>query len=309
MPPHYDSITTLKYFNETAVLQPIFDRAIERIESETLYVVATPIGNLSDITLHALAILSKADLICAEDTRVTGQLLATYGIKAKLISVREQNEQSMASKIIQALSEGKIVAQVSDAGTPAVCDPGARLAAQVRAAGYAVSPIVGASAVIAALSVAGVTAPEFYFAGFIPSKPSERKQVLTQWQNLPHTIVSYETPHRIEATLNDMVELFPERQLMLAREITKTFETFLVGTPVELQDALKQDSNQSRGEMVLVLHPQEKQENEGISVEAEKLLQLLIDDLPLKKACDIVHRTFSANKKHLYDLGLTLKSK
>ena len=295
--------------NETTVLQPLIERAQERLEPQTLYVVATPIGNLSDITLHALAVLSKADVVCAEDTRVTGQLLAAYGIKAKLISVREQNEQAMAVKVIEALAAGQIVAQVSDAGSPAVCDPGARLVAQVRAAGYKVSPVVGASAVVAALSVAGITAPDFVFAGFIPSKLGERRALLNAWQNIHQTIVSYETPHRIEATLADMQAVFPERVVMLAREITKTFETFLIGTPSELQAALAQDSNQSRGEMVLIVHPLEKVQEDTIAPEAEQLLSLLLDDMPLKKACDIVHRTFSANKKHLYDLGLTLKSK
>ena len=291
------------------MLQPLIERAQERLEPQTLYVVATPIGNLSDITLHALAVLSKADVVCAEDTRVTGQLLAAYGIEAKLISVREQNEQAMAVKVIEALAAGQIVAQVSDAGSPAVCDPGARLVAQVRAAGYKVSPVVGASAVVAALSVAGITAPDFVFAGFIPSKPGERRALLNAWQNIHQTIVSYETPHRIEATLADMQAVFPERVVMLAREITKTFETFLIGTPSELQAALAQDSNQSRGEMVLIVHPLEKVQEDTIAPEAEQLLSLLLDDMPLKKACDIVHRTFSANKKHLYDLGLTLKSK
>ena len=291
------------------MLQPLIERAQERLEPQTLYVVATPIGNLSDITLHALAVLSKADVVCAEDTRVTGQLLAAYGIKAKLISVREQNEQAMAVKVIEALAAGQIVAQVSDAGSPAVCDPGARLVAQARAAGYKVSPVVGASAVVAALSVAGITAPDFVFAGFIPSKPGERRTLLNAWQNIHQTIISYETPHRIEATLADMQAVFPERVVMLAREITKTFETFLIGTPSELQAALAQDSNQSRGEMVLIVHPLEKVQEDTIAPEAEQLLSLLLDDMPLKKACDIVHRTFSANKKHLYDLGLTLKSK
>lgn len=293
------------------MLQALLDRAKERLEPQTLYVVATPIGNLTDITLHALAVLAQADLVCAEDTRVTGQMLAAYGIKAKLISVREQNEQSMSGKIIAALQEGQMVAQVSDAGTPAVCDPGSRLVAQVRAAGFNVRPIVGASAVIAALSVAGITEPNFYFAGFLPSKPSERRNQLQHWQAINHTIVAYETPHRIEATLADMCELFPERQLMLAREISKTFETFLVGTPQDLQDALKQDSNQSRGEMVLVLHPAPTPPTDeaSISPQAAQLLGLLIPEMPLKKACDIVHRSFGDNKKHLYDLGLTLKSK
>ena len=199
-------------------------KAVDSIEKQTLYVVATPIGNLADITLRALAVLQKADIICAEDTRVTAQLLSAYGIQGKLVSVREHNEQQMADKIIAHLSDGLSVAQVSDAGTPAVCDPGAKLAARVREAGFKVVPVVGASAVMGALSVAGVTESDFYFNGFLPPKAGERQKLLAKWAESDFPIVMFETPHRIEASLADMAAQFPERRLTLAREITKTFE-------------------------------------------------------------------------------------
>ena len=214
-------------------------KAVDSIEKQILYVVATPIGNLADITLRALAVLQKADIICAEDTRVTAQLLSAYGIQGKLVSVREHNEQQMADKIIAYLSDGLSVAQVSDAGTPAVCDPGAKLAARVREAGFKVVPVVGASAVMGALSVAGVTESDFYFNGFLPPKAGERQKLLAKWVEADFPIVMFETPHRIEASLADMAAQFPERRLTLAREITKTFETFLSGTVAEIQAALK----------------------------------------------------------------------
>ena len=184
-----------------------------------LYVVATPIGNLADITLRALAVLGRADLVCAEDTRVTAQLLAAYGIQAKLMSVREHNEQQMADKVVAALSDGLIVAQVSDAGTPAVCDPGARLAARVRGAGFNVVPVVGASAVMAALSGAGVSESDFYFNGFLPPKSGERRKLFERWSEADYPVVMFETPHRIGAALADMAAVFPQRRLTLAREL------------------------------------------------------------------------------------------
>ena len=176
-------------------------KAVDSIEKQTLYVVATPIGNLADITLRALAVLQKADIICAEDTRVTAQLLSAYGIQGKLVSMREHNEQLMADKIIAHLSDGLSVAQVSDAGTPAVCDPGAKLAARVREAGFKVVPVVGASAVMGALSVAGVTESDFYFNGFLPPKAGERQKLLAKWVEADFPIVMFETPHRIEAVI------------------------------------------------------------------------------------------------------------
>lgn len=282
-------------------------KAVDSIEKQTLYVVATPIGNLADITLRALAVLQKADIICAEDTRVTAQLLSAYGIQGKLVSVREHNEQQMADKIIAHLSDGLSVAQVSDAGTPAVCDPGAKLAARVREAGFKVVPVVGASAVMGALSVAGVTESDFYFNGFLPPKAGERQKLLAKWAEADFPIVMFETPHRIEASLADMVAQFPERRLTLAREITKTFETFLSGTVAEIQAALKNDSNQTRGEMVLVLHPAVKEKHSDLPEAAQNTMKILAAELPTKQAAELAAKITGENKKALYDLALEWK--
>ena len=282
-------------------------KAVDSIEKQTLYVVATPIGNLADITLRALAVLQKSDIICAEDTRVTAQLLSAYGIQGKLVSVREHNEQQMADKIIAHLSDGLSVAQVSDAGTPAVCDPGAKLAARVREAGFKVVPVVGASAVMGALSVAGVTESDFYFNGFLPPKAGERQKLLAKWAEADFPIVMFETPHRIEASLADMVAQFPERRLTLAREITKTFETFLSGTVAELQAALKNDNNQTRGEMVLVLHPAVKEKHGDLPEAAQNTMKILAAELPTKQAAELAAKITGESKKALYDLALEWK--
>lgn len=282
-------------------------KAVDSIEKQTLYVVATPIGNLADITLRALAVLQKADIICAEDTRVTAQLLSAYGIQGKLVSVREHNEQQMADKIIAYLSDGLSVAQVSDAGTPAVCDPGAKLAARVREAGFKVVPVVGASAVMGALSVAGVTESDFYFNGFLPPKAGERQKLLAKWAEADFPIVMFETPHRIEASLTDMAAQFPERRLTLAREITKTFETFLSGTVAEIQAALKKDSNQTRGEIVLVLHPAVKEKHSDLPEAVQNTMKILAAELPTKQAAELAAKITGENKKALYDLALEWK--
>ena len=289
------------------MLQKFYQKACDSLLPQTLYVVATPIGNLADITLRALAVLSKADVVCAEDTRVTSQLLSAYGIQARLLSVREHNERQMAEKVIAALAEGKTVAQVSDAGTPAVCDPGARLVESVREAGFSVVPVAGASAVMAALSVAGVADSTFYFAGFLPAKAGERQKRLVGWQEADFPVVMFETPHRIEATLADMQTLFPERRLMLGREISKTFETFLSGTVNDLVARLQEDNNQSRGEMVLVLHPAALHEESGLPPEAEKVMKILAAELPTKQAAELASKISGANKKALYDLALEWK--
>ena len=227
-----------------AAMQKHFQKALDSVQPQTLYIVATPIGNLADITLRALAVLQTVDLVCAEDTRVSAQLLSAYGISAKLLSVREHNEQQMADKIIAALEGGQSVAQSSDAGTPAVCDPGAKLAARVREAGFRVVPVVGASAVMGALCVAGVSEPNFYFHGFLPPKSGERIKCFERWLAVDYPIIAFETPHRIAAALDDMMRVFPERHILLAREITKTFETFISGSVQEVQAALAQHSVQ-----------------------------------------------------------------
>lgn len=289
------------------MMQKHYQKACDSLAAQTLYVVATPIGNLADITLRALAVLKHADIVCAEDTRVTAQLLSAYGIQAKLVSVREHNEQQMADKIIQYLSDGLKVAQVSDAGTPAVCDPGAKLAARVRAAGFKTVPVVGASAVMGALSVAGVSEPSFYFHGFLPPKSGERQKLLAKWAEADYPIVMFETPHRIEATLADMNTVFPNREIVLAREISKTFETFLSGTVAEVQTALQADSNQTRGEMVLVLHPAVVEKHSDLPEAAQNVMKVLAVELPTKQAADLAAKITGESKKALYDLALEWK--
>lgn len=274
-----------------------------------LYVVATPIGNLADITLRALAVLQNADLICAEDTRVTARLLSAYGIQGRLVSVHEHNERQMADKIIAHLSDGLTVAQVSDAGTPAVCDPGAKLAGRVREAGFRVVPVVGASAVMGALSAAGVTESDFYFNGFLPPKSGERQKLLAKWAQADFPVVMFETPHRIEAALSDMAALFPERRLTLAREITKTFETFLSGTVSEIQTALQADNDQIRGEMVLILHPARREKHDGLPEAAQHIMNILAAELPTKQAAELAAKITGESKKALYDLALARKDK
>ena len=287
--------------------QKILDKAAAQIEPQTLYVVATPIGNLADITLRALAVLQRADLVCAEDTRVSQQLLSAYGIRAKLVSVREHNERQMTDTITAALAAGQVVAQISDAGTPAVCDPGSRLAAGVRAAGFNVVPVAGASAVMAALSVAGVTQSDFYFAGFLPPKAGERAQWFERWREVPYAVAMFETPHRIETALAQMAEILPNRHLVLAREISKTFETFISGSVAEVLAAVRADANQTRGEMVLVLHPPEAAAANELNDQARHIMSLLAAELPPKKAAALAADISGANKKALYEWAVAQK--
>ena len=286
-----------------------WQQAKDSLCSDTLYVVATPIGNLADITLRALATLDRADLVCAEDTRVTRHLLAAYGIKAKLVSVREHNESAMAKQIIEALQAGQIVAQVSDAGTPAICDPGARLVTAVREAGFKVCPIVGSSAISAALSVAGVCSPEFYFAAFLPAKSAERKKIISAWQETPYAVVCYETPHRIVDTLADMEEILGgDRKIVVARELTKTYETILSGRVSEVRTQVMADNNQTRGEFVLVIEGVNKERQQvGLSEQAQKTATILSQYLSTKQSAQAASELTGEKKNLLYDYLLSLK--
>ncbi|WP_318271366.1 16S rRNA (cytidine(1402)-2'-O)-methyltransferase [Gulbenkiania mobilis] len=291
----------------------MLDSARESFCRGTLYVVATPIGNLADITLRALAALSAADVVCAEDTRVTGQLLKAYGIHARrLVSLREHNERSMAEQVVAWLAEGKIVVQVSDAGTPAVSDPGARLAEVVHRAGHPVSPVPGASAVIAALSASGVPDERFAFYGFLPPKSGERRKVLTELVAAPHATVCYEAPHRLVDTLTDLVEVLgPERPVLLARELTKAFETLRQLPAGGLLDWVKGDPNQTRGEIVLVIagvRPAAASDTPALPEEALRVLRILAAELPTKQAATLTAEITGENRKALYDAALALKA-
>lgn len=271
-----------------------------------LYVVATPIGNLADITLRALEALRAADVIACEDTRHARRLLDHHGIRAPTLSLHEHNEAAAAHKLIEALAAGKRVALVSDAGTPGISDPGARACAAVRAAGYAVVPLPGPSAAIAALSAAGLADAHFLFAGFLPSKPTARRKEIEALRAIPAALVFYEAPHRIEETVADLAALLePERQLVIARELTKLFEQIVVMPLAEGPAWLAADDNHRRGEFVVAVSGPPARE--GIDAEAERVLKALLAELPVKQAAKLAAEITGAAKNELYQRALQLK--
>ena len=274
----------------------------------TLYVVATPIGNLGDITLRALDILKSVDVIAAEDTRHTSGLLSHFGISKKLIAVHEHNEQQSAEKLLAQLNNGESVALVTDAGTPGVSDPGAVVVNAVRKAGVKVVPIPGVSAVIAALSASGITQNGFYFHGFLPASGAARRKILAQLKSQSVTLVFYEAPHRIVESVEDIANVLGvERQLTFAREMTKTFETFYT-CPAGLAGTwLQADTNQQRGEFVLLIEPAAVVEAQEISEEAQRVLKCLMLALPLKQAVALATEITNLKKNDLYEFALTLK--
>lgn len=270
-----------------------------------LYVVATPIGNLGDITLRALEILKQVDLIAAEDTRLTGHLLKHFGISAKLISVREHNEETGAQKIIDAMRGGHSVALVTDAGTPAVSDPGARVVAAVHAAGLAVVPIPGANAAVAALSVSGLNAPHFLFYGFLPAKTGERRSALEALKALPYALVFYEAPHRITDTVGDLSAIFGgEREIVFGRELTKTFEQIQICPLREASAWLSADANRQRGEFVLIVSGATQ---DSSAKDGERVLKILLRELPASQAAKLAAQISGEKKNALYELALQLK--
>lgn len=272
-----------------------------------LYVVATPIGNLRDITLRALDTLAAADRIAAEDTRVSGQLLAHFNLSKPLTSIREHNEREAAAKVIAWIAAGDAVAYVSDAGTPAISDPGARLVAAVRAAGQTVVPVAGAAAVTTALSAAGVESASWLFHGFLPPKSAARRAQLESLAALPHALVFYEAPHRIEETLADLAAVLDDtRPVTLARELTKKFES-IVTLPLAAAPAwLAADPNHARGEFVVVVHPPHAA---AVAVDAEALrvLDILAAELPPTLAAKLAARITGRAKAELYQMSLARK--
>lgn len=274
-----------------------------------LYVVATPIGNLRDISLRALDVLGAADTIAAEDTRNTRHLLNAHGIAdARLLALHQHNERGAAEKVIGLLAQGQKVALVTDAGTPAVSDPGALLVEAVREAGFKVIPIPGASAAIAALSASGLANPHFLFYGFLPNKSAARSAVLQELAGHPYTLVFYEAPHRILECVADMQAVFGgERELVLAREVTKLFESIHRCRLGEALDWLDSDANNQRGEFVLLVSGAQPQA-EGLAAEAERTLSLLLAELPLKQAVQLATRITGAGRNELYQRALALKA-
>jgi 16S rRNA (cytidine1402-2'-O)-methyltransferase len=272
----------------------------------TLSIVATPIGNLGDITQRALETLRAADVIACEDTRHARRLLDHHGIRTQLLALHEHNEQQAAEQLIALLHADKQVALISDAGTPAVSDPGARAVAAVRQAGFRVTPLPGPNAAIAALSAAGLDDPEFHFVGFLPAKVGARRTALARLKAVAGTLVLYEAPHRIEETVVDLAALLePQREIVIARELTKLFEEIV---RLRLADApawLAADENHRRGEFVLLVSAPPP--HEGLDAETERILKLLLAELPVKQAAKLAAAITGQPKNTLYDRALTLK--
>jgi 16S rRNA (cytidine1402-2'-O)-methyltransferase len=274
----------------------------------TLYVVATPIGNLGDMTIRGIETLKTVDAIAAEDTRHTSGLLSHFGISKKLIAVHEHNEHQSAEKLLTQLQAGENIALVTDAGTPGISDPGAVVVDLVRKAGIKVVPIPGASAVIAALSASGIAQNGFHFYGFLPASGAARRKVLESLKSQTVTLVFYEAPHRIIECVEDIANVLgAERRLTFARELTKTFETFY-SCPADLaSDWLQADTNQQRGEFVLLVEAVAVKETEEIPEETVRILKLLLADLPLKQAVKLVTEITHEKKNVLYEFALKLK--
>ena len=273
-----------------------------------LYLVATPIGNLQDITLRALEVLRAVDVIAAEDTRRTRILLSHYAIAARVIPLHAHNEMRAAERLIAMLKEGQSVALVSDAGTPAINDPGAKVVQRVRESGFSIVPVPGANAALTAFSVSGLQASRVLLCGFLPRKPGERRVLLAELKSVHAALVFYEAPHRIAAALQDMADILGEdRVAVIARELTKMHETFFSAKLQEVLDWLARDEDNRRGEFVVVVDSPGKV-SEGDEREAERVLATLIAELPLRQAASLAAQITGANKKRLYALGLALKA-
>lgn len=266
----------------------------------TLHVVATPIGNLSDLTPRALETLRTVDAICAEDTRRSGQLLSHFGLSTPLLALHEHNEEAIAARIVARLQQGQSLALVCDAGTPLVSDPGYRLVRAARAAGIRVSPIPGACAAIAALSVAGLPSDRFVFEGFLPARPSARREHLRTLVSEPRTLVFYESSHRIAESLADLVAVFgAQRPAAIARELTKLFETVLDGELAALLAQVEADQNQRKGEFVVMVQGAAADADARLA-EGRRVHALLKDHLPPSTAAKLAAEITGAPRKALY---------
>ncbi|OLU34035.1 16S rRNA (cytidine(1402)-2'-O)-methyltransferase [Pseudomonas sp. PA27(2017)] len=277
-----------------------------RSAAGTLFVVATPIGNLDDLSARALKVLGDVSLIAAEDTRHSARLMQHFGIGTPLAACHEHNERDEGNRFIERLLAGDDVALISDAGTPLISDPGYHLVRQARAARIRVVPVPGACALIAALSAAGLPSDRFVFEGFLPAKTVGRRARLELVREEPRTLIFYEAPHRILECLQDMREVFGgERQALLARELTKTFET-LQGMPLDqLCEWVAADANQQRGEcVVLVAGWQAPEDEAAVSVEALRVLDLLLAEMPLKRAAALAAQITGVRKNLLYQAAL-----
>jgi 16S rRNA (cytidine1402-2'-O)-methyltransferase len=273
-----------------------------------LYVVATPIGNLEDMTPRALRILESVALIAAEDTRHSGRLLSHFNIKTLMIAVHDHNERQQQQKIIEKLQQGSDIALISDAGTPLISDPGFILVREVRAAGFSVVPLPGCCALIAALCASGVPSDRFIFEGFPPAKSQQRLNFFTALAGENRTLVFYESPHRIVDSLMDIVAAFGAgRPVVIARELTKTFETFINGSAAEVLAQVEADPNQRKGEFVVMVEGAPQQDAGLLDPRSSEVLDILLEELSVKQASALAARITGIKKKVIYQAALDRK--
>ncbi|MTI09883.1 16S rRNA (cytidine(1402)-2'-O)-methyltransferase [Curvivirga aplysinae] len=268
-----------------------------------LYVVATPIGNLRDITLRALDVLEAADLVLCEDTRITKRLLQAYNLNKPLLAYHDHNADKMRPKIMEALEAGQIVAQASDAGTPLVSDPGYKLVRDCIEEGHKVYPIPGASAPLTALAAAGLPSDRFLFIGFLPTKKKAKTEFLAQESKSGATLICFESPKRLTSTLSDIAEIWPDRQIVVARELTKMFEEFKRGTAQEVSNYYIENGN-PKGEIVLLLEP--AKQTEASEADIDIMLQEALKSNSVRDAATIVAEATSLPRKQIYKRALDL---
>ncbi|WP_444900066.1 16S rRNA (cytidine(1402)-2'-O)-methyltransferase [Microbulbifer sp. VAAC004] len=273
-----------------------------------LYIVATPIGNLADMVPRAIEVLQCADLVAAEDTRHSQRLFSHFNIDTPLMAYHDHSDGKRTGQILQRLEQGQTVALISDAGTPLISDPGYRLVREAREKGIRVVPIPGACAFVAALSAAGLPSDRFSFEGFLPAKSGPRERALQELASDSRTLVFYEAPHRVADTLQAMAEIFgAEREAVIAREVSKAFETFQLMPLGELVNWVRSDSNQQRGEIVLLVRGAERRHDNELDGEAQRVMTLLLAELPPKKAAAIAAEITGVKKKALYNWSLEQK--
>jgi 16S rRNA (cytidine1402-2'-O)-methyltransferase len=276
----------------------------------SLYIVATPIGNMGDMTERALKTLTEVDVIAVEDTRRSGQLLRNFEISTPMTAVHEHNERQICASLLEKIENGESIALISDAGTPLLSDPGYFLVNQARERNLTVVPIPGVSAVITALSVAGLPTDRFVFEGFLPAKSTARQQKLEKLKDENRTVIFYEAPHRIVEMLKDCQLVFGgQRKVVLARELTKTFETVHGDVLDELIPWVEADENQRKGEFVVLVHGAEARDETGIDAESERILLILLKDLPVKQAAALAANITGLKKNALYQHALALRDK
>jgi len=282
---------------------------VEENKTASLYIVATPIGNLSDMSQRAIDTLQEVAVIAAEDTRHSGHLLKHYSITTPTVSLHEHNEQQRSEVLLSRLQQGESIALISDAGTPLISDPGYRLVSLVRENDIPVVPVPGSCALIAALSASGLASDSFTFEGFLPPKQGARQQALQNLVAEMRTLIFYESPRRLQATLTDMVAVFgEERPACLAREITKLHETIKTKSLIDLLDWVNSDANQQRGECVLLVEGV-KQQQDADEVEVNRVLTVLLTELPVKRAAAIASSLLNVSKNKAYDMALKLQQK